>query len=140
MAVINGHLALATLLTALAGGLNAPPANWSEIDIRTSAAPPIQQWSVQQTLDHRGYLADGAAPPARHKIAPADFFRIVELAPKAIRSPDAQKVPPAEAGTMLHIRVDNGQDYYFAADQERVKDGNAQEIWAILRKYREGAQ
>ena len=140
MAVIDGHLALATLLTALAGGLNAPPANWSEIDILLPAAAAIQQRPAQQTLDQRGYLADDATPAARQKIAPADFFRIVELAPKATRSPDALKAPPEGAESMLHIKTSEGQNYYFAAEQERIKDGNAQEIWTILRKYRSGAK
>lgn len=133
MAAITGQLALATLLTALAGGLNAPPANWSEIDLRMAAVPPVQQDS--QKLDHQGYLTDSAIPSARKKIAPADFFRIVELAPKATRSPDAQKAPPEGADTMLHIKTSDGHDYYFAAEQEHIKNDSAQEIWAILRKY-----
>lgn len=130
MATITGGMVAATLLTALAGGLDKPDSNWSEIDLRQPAA------QVSQMLDQRGNIVTGAATPVRKKISPADYFRIVELAPKAILSPDALKSPPEGAGTLLHIKTGDGQDYYFASMQERFKDSSAQEIWDILRHYR----
>ncbi|MFZ3016835.1 MAG: hypothetical protein WA056_00080 [Gallionella sp.] len=131
MTAIDGHIALVTLLAALAGGLDNPKGNWTEIDIQL---PTAQQ--VQQKLNRQGYLTDSAIPSAHEKISPADFFRIVEIAPKAILSPDALKTPPAGTVTLLHIKVGDGQDYYFVGEQERFKDRSAQEIWNILRHYR----
>ncbi|OGS75325.1 MAG: hypothetical protein A2063_00810 [Gallionellales bacterium GWA2_60_142] len=131
MAVIDGHLALATLLAALAGGLDKPKSNWTEIGIRL----PAPQQSIQ-VLDQRGNFGDSATPSSRKKITPPDFFRIVELAPKAILAPDALKEIPAGADTLLHIKASDGRDYHFVGEQERFKDRSAQEIWNILRHYR----
>ena len=142
MATISGGAAFAVLLTALAGGLDKPDANWIEVDIRMPATQ-----HAYRLLNQQGYLSgdragDGAqtSPSGnREKISPRDFFRIVEIAPKAIGSPDALKEPPAGADTLLRIKTSNGTNYYFAGEQEHFKDGNAQEIWTILRKYRSGA-
>jgi len=128
MAAIDGNLAMTVLLAALAGGLDKPQSNWSEIDVRLPAP------QVSQVLDPQGNF--GSATSAPRKITPADYFRIVELAPKAILAPEALKEAPAEAGTLLRIRTGDGQDYYFVADQERFKDRSTQEIWNILRHYR----
>lgn len=128
MAAIDGNLAMTVLLAALAGGLDKPQSNWSEIDVRLPAP------QVSQVLDSRGNFGSAASVP--RKITPADYFRIVELAPKAILAPEALKESPAEAETLLRIRTGDGQDYYFVADRERFKDRNTQEIWNILRHYR----
>ena len=137
MATITGSEAFIVLATVLAGGLDKPPANWTEVDVQ---AP---QYAYRQ-LDQQGCLSGSqpgdksqAAPPGcREKISPQDFFRIVEIAPKAVHSPAALKEPPAGAETILRIRTSDGTNYYFAGEQEYFKDGNAQEIWTILRKYR----
>lgn len=128
MAAIDGNLAMTVLLAALAGGLDKPQSNWSEIDVRLPAP------QVSQVLDPQGNF--GSATSAPRKITPADYFRIVELAPKAILAPEALKEAPAEAETLLRIKTGDGQDYYFVADQERFKDRSTQEIWNILRHYR----
>lgn len=130
----NATIAGLAVLAALAGGFKKPPTNWTEVDIRRPAVP-----HAYRHLDHQGNLSGSDAEGGRGKISPKDFFRIVELAPKAVRSPDAQKEPPASADSLLHIKLGDGTNYYFAGEQERFKDGNAQEIWTILRKYRKGA-
>lgn len=128
MAAIDGNLAMTVLLAAMAGGLDKPPSNWSEIDVRLPAP------QIRQVLDSRGNF--GSAESSPRKITPADYFRIVELAPRAILAPEALKEAPAEEDTLLRIRTGDGQDYYFVADQERFKDRSTQEIWNILRHYR----
>ncbi|BBI99788.1 hypothetical protein FGKAn22_14810 [Ferrigenium kumadai] len=132
----NATLIGAALVAGLAGGLNKPPANWAEVDIRMPAVP-----HAYRMLDQQGNLSGDSTQgtSAREKISPQDFFRIVELAPKAVRSPAALKEPPAAADSLLHIKNGDGTNYYFAGEQEHFKDGNAQEIWTILRKYRSGA-
>jgi hypothetical protein len=129
----NATIAGLALMAALAGGFDKPQPNWTEVDIRMPAVP-----HAYRHLDQQGNLSDETAD-GKQKISPKDFFRIVELAPKAIRSPDALKEPPAAADSLLHIKTGDGANYYFAGEQERFKDGNAQEIWGILRKYRGGA-
>lgn len=129
----NATIAGLALMAALAGGFNKPQANWTEVDIRMPGVP-----HAYRHLDQQGNLS-GDTGDSRGKISPRDFFRIVELAPKAVRSPDALKEPPATADSLLHIKTGDGANYYFSGDQERFKDGNAQEIWGILRKYRGGA-
>jgi hypothetical protein len=128
MAAIDGNLAMTVLLAALAGGLDKPQSNWREIDVRLPAP------HASQVLDPEGNF--GSAESASRKITPADYFRIVELAPKAILAPEALKEAPTEAETLLRIRTGDGQDYFFVAEQERFKDRSTQEIWNILRHYR----
>lgn len=128
MAAIDGNLAMTVLLAALAGGLDKPQGNWSEIGVRLPAP------QVSRVLDPRGNF--GNAESAARKITPADYFRIVELAPKAILAPEALKEAPAEAETLLRIKTGDGQNYFFVAEQERFKDRSTQEIWNILRHYR----
>ena len=123
-----------TLVTALAGGLNKAPTNWAEVDIRMPAVP-----HAYRHLDQQGNLSGDTTEGGREKISPQDFFRIVEIAPKAVRSPEALKEPPAAADSLLHIKTGDGANYYFAGEQEHFKDASAQEIWTILRKYRKGA-
>lgn len=130
----NATIAGLALLTALAGGFDKPPANWVEVDIRKPAVP-----HAYRHLDQQGNLSGGTGTGRREKISPKDFFRIVELAPRAVRSPDALKEPPAAADSLLHIKLGDGTHHYFSGEQERFRDGNAQEIWSILRKYRGGA-
>ncbi|HXU94377.1 MAG TPA: hypothetical protein VFP33_12050 [Gallionella sp.] len=131
----NATVIGAALLGALAGGFNKPQTNWTEVDIRMPAVP-----HAYRLLDQQGKLSgDTTTDQKKEKISPKDFFRIVELAPQAVRSPDALKEPPAAADSLLHIKNGDGTNYYFAGEQEHFKDGNAQEIWAILRKYRKGA-
>ncbi len=129
MATITGEGAVAALLVALSGGLDKPPSNWSEIDIRQPAT------QVSRSLDQRGDIVSSSAPALRRKIAPADFFRIVELAPKAIASPEARPEPPADAEQVLHIRTGDGKDYYFAGEPARFKEPSAQAISDILHRY-----
>lgn len=133
MASISGGLALAALLSALAGGLDKPQANWIEVDIQMPATQ-----HAYRLLNQQGNISSGRAEGSREKISPQDFFRIVEIAPKAIGSPDALKDPPAGADTLLRIKTSDGTNHYFVGKQEHFKDGNAQEIWTILRKYRSG--
>lgn len=130
----NATIAGIALLAALAGGFDKPPANWTEVDIRQPAVP-----HAYRLLDQQGNISGDTAEAGRKKISPKDFFRIVELAPKAVRSPDALKEPPASADSLLRIKLGDGTNHYFAGEQERFKDSNAQEIWTILRKYRGGA-
>ncbi len=130
----NAAIIGTALMAALAGGLNKPQVNWTEVDIRMPAVP-----HAYRLLDQQGNLSGDTTEGIQEKISPQDFFRIVELAPKAVRSPDALKEPPAAAGSLLHIKTGDGANYYFAGDQERFKDRDAQEIWTILRKYRGGA-
>ncbi|HZW26647.1 MAG TPA: hypothetical protein VFF26_14310 [Gallionella sp.] len=127
---VSGHIALATLLSALSGGLDRPPSNWNQIDIRQPAAT-----QPNRTLNEQGYLVDIASPSTRKKISPADYFRIVEIAPKAIDSPDALKQPPAGNSLLLHIRTGDGKDFYFAADGDRFRNPDAQQISDILHHY-----
>lgn len=127
----NSAIIGTALMAALAGGLNKPPANWTEVEACT--AP-----NACQRLNQQGDI--GNADESKRKITPQDFFRIVELAPKAVRSPEALKEPPAAADSLLHIKTGDGANYYFVGGQERFKDGSAQEIWNILRKYRGGAR
>lgn len=137
MATITGGEVFIVLATVLAGGLDKPPVNWTEVDAQ---AP---QYAYRQ-LDQQGCLSGShpgdkpqAAPSGCHeKISPQDFFRIVEIAPKAVKSPAALKEPPAGAEALLRIRTSDGTNYYFAGEREKFRDGNAQEIWTILRKYR----
>lgn len=131
MAAINGHLAFATLLSALSGGLDRPPNNWNEITVHQ---PPALQAS--HTLNQQGQIGDNTTPSMRKKISPADFFRIVELAPHAIRSSAALTAPPKGNEAQLHIRTGDGKDFYFAADQDHLDSPDAQEIWDILKRYR----
>jgi hypothetical protein len=130
----NATIIGAALVAALSGGLNKPPVNWTEVDIKM----PAVQHAYRQ-LDQQGNLSGDTTEGKKEKISPQDFFRIVELAPKAVRSPAALKEPPAAAEALLHIKLGDGTNYYFAGEQEHFKDANAQEIWAILRKYRKGA-
>jgi len=122
-------MAAATLLVALGGGLDKPPSNWSEIDLRQPAA------QASRTLDQRGNIVTGAATPMRKKISPADYFRIVEIAPKAVASPDALKEMPVGAATLLRIRTGDGKDYYFVGDRDRFSNPAAQQISDILHHY-----
>lgn len=126
----NATIAGLALMAALAGGFDKPKANWTEVEACTS--PHACRRLVQQ-----GHFDDGEG---KRKISPQDFFRIVELAPKAVRSPEALKEPPAAADSLLRIRTGDGANYYFSGVQERFKDANAQEIWTILSKYRGGAR
>ena len=142
MASISTGAAFAVVLTALAGGLDKPHANWTEVDIQMPATQ-----HAYRLLNQQGYLssdrADGSAritpSGSRGKISPQDFFRIVEIAPKAIGSPGALNEPPAGADALLRIKTSDGKNYYFVGEQGHFKDGNAQEIWTILRKYRSDA-
>lgn len=129
MATITGEGAAAALLVALSGGLNTPPSNWSEIDLRQPAT------QASQSLDQRGNIVSSAAPTVRKRISPADYFRIVEIAPKAVVSPDALKEVPVGAVMLLHIRTGDGKDYYFAADGNRFRNPDAQRISDILHHY-----
>lgn len=131
----NAALIGAALMAALAGGFKKAPPNWTEVDIRMPAVP-----HAYRHLDQEGSLtSDATTDQKKERISPKDFFRIVELAPKAVHSPEALKEPPASADSLLHIRIGDSTNYYFAGEQEHFKDGNAQEIWTILRKYRKGA-
>lgn len=126
---VSGHIALATLLSALSGGLDKPPSNWSEIDLRQPAA------QASQSLDQSGKIVSSSAPAMLKKISPADYFRIVALAPKAVSSPDALKEMPAGAAMLLHIRTGDGKDYYFTADGDHFRNPDAQRISDILHHY-----
>lgn len=133
MATITGGGAFVILMTVFSGGLDKPPANWDEVDARTS------QYAYRQ-LDHHGYLSvnspgNGTQIIYREKISPRDFFRIVEIAPKAVDSPHALKEPPPGAKTLLRIKASNETTYYFVGEHGKFKDDHAQEIWNILRKY-----
>lgn len=136
MASISTGAAGAVLLTVLAGGLDKPKGNWTEVAIQM---PTTQH--AYRLLNQQGYLSSDQTTPSggREKISPQDFFRIVEIAPKAIGSSGALKEPPAVADALLRIKTSDGTNYYFVGEQEHFKDGNAQEIWTILRKYRSGA-
>src|SRR3989338_1593556 len=136
MASISTGAAFAVVLTALAGGLDKPQANWTEVDIQMPATQ-----HAYRLLNQQGYLSSARIAPSgsRGKISPQDFFRIVEIAPKAIGSPGALNEPPAGADALLRIKTSDGKNYYFVGDQGHFKDGNAQEIWTILRKYRSDA-
>lgn len=137
MATISGGGAFVILMTALSGGLDKPPANWTEVDAHTS------QYAYRQ-LDHQGYLnvnspGNGTQIIHREKISPRDFFRIIEIAPKAVASPYALKEPPPGAKTLLRIKTSDGTTHYFVGEQEKFQDSHAQEIWTILRKYHSDA-
>lgn len=130
----KGGAIAAIAITLLAGGGKKPPANWSEVDIHM---PAVEH--AYRHLDQEGNLVGANNESLHEKVSPKDFFRIVELAPKAIHSPDALKEPPATVDSLLHIKTGDGANYYFAGEQEHFKDASAQEIWTILRKYRGGA-
>ena len=143
MATITGGEAFIVLMAALTGGLDKPTPNWAEVNTQTPAAQcAYRQLDLQGHLDSKqpGDTPQAAPSGHREKISPQDFFRIGELAPKAIRSPHALKESPAGAATLLHIRTSDGANYYFVGEQGEFKDDHVQEIRGILCKYRNEAR